>query len=77
MVACCRQSWGVFGVLVTIVLSALYVVWVNDDTGFGDDYLRAVESISSGPEVSARCMYYLRILIGTLPNACLLLPPVM
>ena len=45
------QSWVTFSGLLVTVLGALYLVWVNNDTGFGDDYLRAVESISSGPEV--------------------------
>mmetsp|Transcript_10757 Transcript_10757/g.16662 ORF Transcript_10757/g.16662 Transcript_10757/m.16662 type:complete len:361 (-) Transcript_10757:215-1297(-) len=42
------QSWGIFSVLVTSVLGLLYVTWIKADTGFGDDYIRLLESIAGG-----------------------------
>jgi hypothetical protein len=45
------QDWGIFTVLLVTVLGALYVLWIDPATGFGDEYLTAVESISNSPEV--------------------------
>lgn len=46
-----RQAWATFGVLVSIVLGALFVLWINPSTGFGDEYITAVESISPNSQV--------------------------
>ncbi|KAG2490010.1 hypothetical protein HYH03_011475 [Edaphochlamys debaryana] len=46
------QSWGLFTVLLSTVLGALYLVWIQP-AGFADDYLAALESWTSGnPEAT-------------------------
>jgi len=40
------KSWGIFLVLLTTVLGALYVFWINTDTGYGDDYINLVEKLA-------------------------------
>ena len=37
------QSWTIFSGAVGVVLSALYVLWIRDDTGYCDDFLNAVD----------------------------------
>ncbi|CAM9466321.1 unnamed protein product [Discosporangium mesarthrocarpum] len=42
------KSWGYFVAVLTTVLTALYFLWINPDTGFGDDFVRVLESTSGG-----------------------------
>jgi zeta-carotene isomerase len=37
------KSWALFGVLVSIVMGALYLVWIRPGGGLGEAYVRAVE----------------------------------
>jgi hypothetical protein len=41
-------SWVRFLAVLGTVLTALYYLWINNDTGFGDDFVRALESLSGG-----------------------------
>lgn len=42
------QSWLTFGAAVSAVLSALYVLWIRNDTGYGDDFVHALEAGAGG-----------------------------
>jgi zeta-carotene isomerase len=42
------KSWGRFLAVLGTVMTALYFLWINNDTGFGDDFVRALESVSGG-----------------------------
>ncbi|KIY96313.1 hypothetical protein MNEG_11647 [Monoraphidium neglectum] len=42
------RSWGIFGVLLTGVLGALYAVWIQPGVGAGAGYLQAVEALTDG-----------------------------
>lgn len=47
------KSWAIFGVLLTGVLGALYVVWIRPGSGVGGEYLHAVEALTGGaPELT-------------------------
>jgi zeta-carotene isomerase len=47
------KSWAVFGALLTLVMGALYAVWVRPGGGLGEDYLGAVEAVTGGgPEAT-------------------------
>ncbi|KAI8471045.1 MAG: NnrU protein-domain-containing protein [Monoraphidium minutum] len=47
------KSWGIFGVLLTGVLGALYVVWIQPGVGVGSEYLAAVEKLTNdNPEAT-------------------------
>lgn len=53
------ESWGLFAVLVTIVLGSLYAVWIAPDLGFAwsDKYIGAVEGACGGsPEATISTM---------------------
>jgi hypothetical protein len=41
-------SWVRFLAVLGTVLTALYYLWINNDTGFGDDFVLALESLSGG-----------------------------
>ena len=41
-------QWVRFTAVLGTVLTALYYLWINGDTGFGDDFVRALESLSGG-----------------------------
>lgn len=40
------RSWGLFFVLLTVVLGALYVVWIRPGGGLAEDYLQALTSLT-------------------------------
>ncbi|CAM9661079.1 unnamed protein product, partial [Phaeothamnion confervicola] len=42
------KSWAFFTAVLGTVLAALYVLWIDPTTGFGDDFVRALESVSGG-----------------------------
>lgn len=42
-----KTSWTIFFALLTSVLGALYVVWIQPGTGLAEGYLAAVKSLSS------------------------------
>ncbi|KAK9725876.1 hypothetical protein RND81_05G175000 [Saponaria officinalis] len=44
-------SWVYFGVILGVVLFALNYLWIDNNTGFGKDFISAVESISDSHEV--------------------------
>ncbi|KAG5185946.1 NnrU protein-domain-containing protein [Tribonema minus] len=41
-------SWISFGGVFTVVMAALWYLWINESTGYGDDFIRALESVSGG-----------------------------
>ncbi|CAM9230626.1 unnamed protein product [Choristocarpus tenellus] len=42
------KSWGYFVAVLSTVLTALYFLWINPETGFGDDFVRVLENASGG-----------------------------
>ncbi|CAM9176791.1 unnamed protein product [Chrysoparadoxa australica] len=42
------QAWASFTAVLVTVMTALYFLWINNDTGYGDDFVRALESLSGG-----------------------------
>jgi len=42
------DSWQRFSAAVALVLGALYVLWVRADTGYGDDFMAALETFCGG-----------------------------
>ncbi|KXZ44175.1 hypothetical protein GPECTOR_71g536 [Gonium pectorale] len=46
------QSWGLFVALLSVVLGALYVVWIQPGFGLADDYLAAIQSLAGSSEVT-------------------------
>ncbi|KAG2428085.1 hypothetical protein HYH02_014476 [Chlamydomonas schloesseri] len=46
------KSWALFVVLLSTVLAALYVVWIQPGTGLADDYLGALESLAGSSEAT-------------------------
>lgn len=42
------QSWGIFIAAVSAVLSALYILWIRNDTGYSDDFVHALEGLTGG-----------------------------
>ena len=42
------DSWKIFAAAVSAVLSALYVLWIRADTGYGDDFIAGLENICRG-----------------------------
>ncbi len=42
------KSWGQFVGVFTVVFAALYVLWLNPDTGFGDDFARTMVNLADG-----------------------------
>jgi len=47
------RSWGVFGVLVSIVIGGLYVVWIRPGGGLGEAYARGVLALCGGSSPAA------------------------
>ncbi len=45
------RSWSLFVALLSVVLGALYVVWIQPGVGLADDYLGALQAIGQSPEV--------------------------
>jgi hypothetical protein len=45
------QSWAIFTTLLVTVLGGLWVLWLNPSTGYGDEFLHAIESFSPNSEV--------------------------
>lgn len=45
------SSWVYFTGVLGVVLFVLDVVWIDNSTGFGKDFINAVSSISDSPEV--------------------------
>eukprot|EP00879_Flechtneria_rotunda_P002691 GHRR01002897.1.p1 GENE.GHRR01002897.1~~GHRR01002897.1.p1 ORF type:complete len:366 (+),score=54.74 GHRR01002897.1:444-1541(+) len=41
------KSWGVFSVLLTTVLGAMYLVWIRPGGGLAEEYLHALESFTN------------------------------
>jgi len=41
------KSWGIFGVLLTVVIGALYAIWVRPGGGLAEDYLSAIEAFTN------------------------------
>ncbi|KAJ8606963.1 hypothetical protein CTAYLR_009275 [Chrysophaeum taylorii] len=39
------ESWAAFGGAVSVVLGALYVLWIRGDTGYADDFLGVFEAM--------------------------------
>ncbi|PNW69789.1 hypothetical protein CHLRE_19g750247v5 [Chlamydomonas reinhardtii] len=46
------KSWALFVVLLSTVLGALYVVWIQPGTGLADDFLGALESLAGSSEAT-------------------------
>lgn len=47
------KSWGVFFGLLTTVMGALYLVWIQPGAGLADDYLAAIKALSNdNPEAT-------------------------
>mmetsp|Transcript_6389 Transcript_6389/g.9576 ORF Transcript_6389/g.9576 Transcript_6389/m.9576 type:complete len:351 (-) Transcript_6389:56-1108(-) len=42
------SSWVNFGLVLGTVLTALYYLWINNATGYGDDYIRSIEILCQG-----------------------------
>ncbi|CAM9439277.1 unnamed protein product [Pylaiella littoralis] len=42
------KSWGSFLAVLGTVLTALYYLWLNPDTGYGDDFVRFLERAAGG-----------------------------
>eukprot|EP00803_Ostreobium_quekettii_P010293 evm.model.scf_1207.7 EVM.evm.TU.scf_1207.7 scf_1207:38573-45062(-) len=45
------RSWGAFTGVLVVVMGALYVTWINPDTGVGDDFVRLLSSWLNKPEL--------------------------
>lgn len=41
------ESWAIFAAAVSVVLGALYVLWIRSDTGYCDDYLALFEALDN------------------------------
>jgi len=67
------KSWGIFGVLLTTVLGALYFFWINNDTGLGDDYIHLLETIAQGD--SQAVMALLLVIFGIVHSGLASLRP--
>ncbi|GIL43940.1 hypothetical protein Vafri_1525 [Volvox africanus] len=46
------KSWALFTVLLSTVLGALYLVWIQPGVGLADDYLAAIQSIAGSSEIT-------------------------
>uniref|UniRef100_A0A0D6R5V5 NnrU domain-containing protein n=1 Tax=Araucaria cunninghamii TaxID=56994 RepID=A0A0D6R5V5_ARACU len=45
------SSWTYFTLILGAVLAVLYVAWIDPTTGYGDDFVNAVSSLSDSQEV--------------------------
>ncbi|GLC43362.1 15-cis-zeta-carotene isomerase [Pleodorina starrii] len=46
------KSWALFVALLSTVLGALYLVWIQPGAGLADDYLAAIESVAGSSEAT-------------------------
>lgn len=42
------RSWTTFAAAVSVVLGALYVLWIRADTGYADDFVHVLEGVAGG-----------------------------
>ncbi|KAJ1634504.1 NnrU protein-domain-containing protein, partial [Pavlovales sp. CCMP2436] len=42
------KSWTIFAAAVSAILGALYVFWIRNDTGYADDFVHGLETLSGG-----------------------------
>lgn len=50
------KSWAIFAAAVSAVLSALFVLWIRNDTGYSDDFLHALEGAAGGDSLVVNLM---------------------
>ncbi|GIL82018.1 hypothetical protein Vretimale_1530 [Volvox reticuliferus] len=53
------KSWALFTVLLSIVMGALYLVWIQPGVGLADDYLAAIQSVAGGSEITIALILFI------------------
>lgn len=53
------SSWIYFSLILGVVLGILYVAWIDPSTGYGDDFVDAVSSLSSSSEVTLLILLFI------------------
>jgi hypothetical protein len=61
------SSWLLFTLILSVSLTALYVLWIDPNTGYGGAFIDAVSSISSSHEVNS-CNEGLNFHAGSCPR---------